>query len=79
LHVTMTYSEPDDNWIESDPFAYSKLHDAGYAVNGYQDDYGKRRYVLYRIKTTDGFVKVHDFETLQELQLMAKLLVEGGV
>ncbi len=74
----MTYSEPDDNWIESDPFAYRKLHDAGYSVGGYQDDYGKHRYVLYRTEGND-FTKVHDFETLQELQLMAKLLVEGGM
>ena len=76
----MTYSEPRDEWIESDPFAYTKLHDAGYAVGGYQYDDGSTRYVLYRVDKAKGeFAKIHDFETLQELQLMAKLLVDGGM
>jgi hypothetical protein len=77
----MTYSEPDEGWIESDPFSYAKLHEAGYAVGGYQDDDGSKRYVLYQVgrgKNSD-FRKVHDFATLQELQLMAKLLIEGGM
>lgn len=74
----MTSSDNDGGWIESDPFAYTKLHEAGYAVGGYQDDYGKTRYVLYR-RTLNEFSKVHDFETLQELQLMAKLLIDGGM
>ena len=73
----MTYSEPDDEWIESDPFSYAKLHEAGSAVGGYPDN-GKDRYVLYRIDkgTLD---KVHDFDSLQDLQLMARLLIEGGM
>jgi hypothetical protein len=73
----MTYSK-DGVWFVSDPFSYAKLHEAGYAMGGYVDDNGKDRYVLYRIdrQTLD---KVHDFETLQELQLMAKLLIEGGM
>ena len=73
----MTYSEPDDEWIESDPFSYAKLHEAGYAIGGYPDN-GKDRYVLYRIDkgTLD---KVHDFDSLQDLQLMARLLIEGGM
>lgn len=77
----MTYSEPKDEWIESDPFAYTKLHEAGYAVGGYNDDNGKHRYVLYRVEKDGGVEldKVHDFETLQELQLMAKLLINGGM
>ena len=74
----MTYSEPDDGWIESDPFSYIKLYEAGYSIGGYQDDEGKKRYVLYRVNH-DEFSKVHDFETLQDLQLMAKLLVNGGM
>jgi hypothetical protein len=74
----MTYSDNDEGWIESDPFAYTKLHEAGYAVGGYQDDYGKERFVLYR-RTLNEFTKVHDFETLQELQLMAKLILDGGM
>jgi hypothetical protein len=74
----MTYSDDDEGWIESDPFAYTKLHEAGYTVGGYQDDYGHVRYVLFRIKRGD-FEKIHDFETLQELQLMARLLIEGGM
>jgi len=77
----MTYSDNDEGWIESDPFAYTKLHEAGYAVGGYQDDYGKERFVLYRTGRGKNaeFTKVHDFETLQELQLMAKLLINGGM
>lgn len=74
----MTYSEPEDGWIDVDPFAYTKLHEAGYAVGGYQDDYGKTRYVLYR-RTLNEFAKVHDFDSLQELQLMAKLILDGGM
>jgi len=77
----MTYSEPEDGWLESDPFTYTKLHEAGYAVGGYQDDDDKQRYVLYQVgrgKNGD-FRKVHDFATLQELQLMARLLIEGGM
>jgi hypothetical protein len=75
----MTYSEPDEGWIESDPFAYTKLHEAGYAVGGYQDDYGKQRYVLYQVENRQDFRKVHDFDSLQDLQLMARLLIEGGM
>ena len=74
----MTYSERSE-WLESDPFSYAKLHEAGYAVGGYQDDDGKQRYVLYQVESRQDFRKVHDFETLQELQLMAKLLIEGGM
>ena len=76
----MTYSEPDDEWIESDPFSYAKLHEAGYAIGGYPDN-GKDRYVLYQVERGKNgkFTKVHDFATLQELQLMAKLLIEGGM
>lgn len=76
----MTYSEDaGDNWIVLDPFSYTKLHDAGYAVGGYQDDFGHTRYVLYRRSEGSAFTKVHDFETLQELQLMAKLILDGGM
>ena len=73
----MTYSDNEEGWVESDPFSYAKLHKAGYAIGGYPDN-GKDRYVLYRIDkgTLD---KVHDFETLQELHLMARLLIEGGM
>jgi hypothetical protein len=74
----MTYSDDDEGWIESDPFAYQKLYDAGYAMGGYISDNGKDRWVLYRIEN-QNLHKIHDFETLQELQLMAKLLVEGGL
>lgn len=73
----MTYSDNEGKWFESDPFSYSKLHDAGYAIGGYAYD-GKDRYVLYRIDK-QRLDKVHDFESLQELQLMAKLLVDGGM
>jgi hypothetical protein len=50
-------------------------------VGGYLDDDGKQRYVLYQVerKKNGDFRKVHDFATLQELQLMAKLLIEGGM
>ena len=77
----MTYSEPDEGWIESDPFSYAKLHDAGYAVGGYRNDFGKQRYVLYQVERGKNgkLTEVHDFATLQELQLMAKLLIEGGM
>ncbi len=78
----MTYSKSKDGvWIESDPFSYAKLHEAGYAIGGYQDDDGKQRYVLYQVERgkNGDFRKVHDFETLQELQLMARLLIEGGM
>jgi hypothetical protein len=76
----MTYSDRSE-WLESDPFSYTKLHEAGYAVGGYQDDDGKERYVLYQVERgkNGDFRKVHDFETLQELQLMAKLLIEKGM
>ena len=76
----MTYSDREE-WIESDPFSYTKLHNAGYAVGGYLDDDGKQRYVLYQVerKKNGDFRKVHDFETLQELHLMARLLIEGGM
>jgi len=73
----MTYSD-DGEWIEPDPFSYAKLHEAGYAMGGYVDDNGKDRYVLYRIDT-QKLDKVHDFESLQALQLMARLLIEGGM
>jgi len=73
----MTYSDNEGQWIESDPFSYAKLHEAGYAMGGYTDN-GKDRYVLYRIDK-GSLDKVHDFESLQELQLMARLLVEGGL
>lgn len=70
----------DKNWVASDPFSYTKLHEAGYAVGGYPDDNGTTRYVLYRVDRSEGkFAKVHDFESLQELQLMAKLLIDGGM
>jgi hypothetical protein len=77
----MTSSNNDGVWIESDPFTYTKLHDAGYSIGGYQDDDGKERFVLYQVERGKNgkFTKVHDFETLQELQLMAKLLIEGGM
>jgi hypothetical protein len=73
----MTYSDNEGQWFESDPFSYAKLHEAGYAIGGYPDN-GKDRYVLYRIDkgTLD---KVHDFDSLQDLQLMARLLIEGGM
>ena len=74
----MTYSDRSE-WLESDPFSYTKLHEAGYAVGGYQDDDGKQRYVLYQVESRQDFRKAHDFATLQELQLMAKLLIEGGM
>ena len=81
LRRTMTSSNNDGVWIESDPFTYTKLHDAGYSIGGYQDDDGKERFVLYQVERGKNgkFTKVHDFETLQELQLMAKLLIEGGM
>ena len=77
----MTSSDNDGVWIESDPFTYTKLHDAGYSIGGYQDDDGKERFVLYQVERGKNgkFTKVHDFETLQELQLMARLLIEGGM
>jgi len=78
----MTYSKSKDGvWIESDPFSYTKLHEAGYAIGGYVDDYNKERYVLYQVERgkNGDFRKVHDFETLQELHLMARLLIEGGM
>jgi hypothetical protein len=76
----MTYSKPKDEvWIEPDPFSYTKLHEAGYAVGGYQDDDGKQRYILYQVESRQDFRKVHDFATLKELLLMAKLLIEGGM
>jgi len=31
------------------------------------------------VENRQDFRKVHDFATLQELQLMAKLLIEGGM
>jgi hypothetical protein len=74
----MTYSDNEGKWFESDPFSYSKLHDAGYAIGGYMDDYGKDRFVLYRIDK-GSLDKVHDFESLEALQLMAKLLIDGGM
>jgi|688.fasta_scaffold02765_8 hypothetical protein len=75
----MTYSKPKDEvWIPN-PFSYTKLHEAGYAVGGYQDDDGKQRYILYQVESRQDFRKIHDFETLQELLLMAKLLIEGGM
>jgi hypothetical protein len=73
----MTYSDDEGQWFESDPFSYAKLHEAGYAMGGYTDN-GKDRYVLYRIDK-GTLEKVHDFESLQELQLMARLLIEGGM
>ena len=81
LRRTMTSSDNDGVWIESDPFTYTKLHDAGYSIGGYQDDDGKERFVLYQVERGKNgkFTKVHDFATLQELQLMAKLLIEGGM
>ena len=56
----MTYSDREE-WIESDPFSYTKLHNAGYAVGGYLDDDGKQRYVLYQVerKKNGDFRKVH--------------------
>jgi hypothetical protein len=77
----MTYSKPKDEWLESDPFSYIKLYEAGYSVGGYQDDDGKERFVLYQVGRGKNaeFTKVHDFETLQELQIMTKLLIEGGM
>lgn len=74
----MTSSEDNEGWFESDPFQYTKLHQAGYAVGGY-DYEGKHRYVLYRVETNQQFTKVHDFDSLQDLQLMAKLLIDGGM
>lgn len=75
----MTYSDNDKGWIESDPFSFTKLHDAGYAVGGYQDDNGTTRYVLYARGEGTEFRRVHDFDSLQDLQLMAKLLIDGGM
>ncbi len=72
----MTYSDGSE-WNEIDPFMYTKLYQAGYAVGGYLDDNGSKRYVLYR--GGEGFRKVHDFATLEELKNMSKLLIDGGM
>ena len=74
----MTSSDNDnDGWTRVEPFSYSKLHEAGYAIGGYSHE-GRDRYVLYRIDE-QRLDKVHDFESLEELQLMAKLLIDGGM
>ena len=74
----MTYSDNDEGFIPTYPFDYAKLHKAGYAMGGYMDDYGKDRWVLYR-NDKGNLDKVHDFESLEALQLMAKLLIDGGM
>ena len=74
----MTYSDGSE-WTEIYPSVYTKLHEAGYAVGGYQDDNGHKRYVLYKATNAEGFRKVHDFATLEELRNMSKLLIEGGM
>jgi len=73
----MTYSD-NEGFIPTYPFDYAKLHEAGYAMGGYTDDNGNDRWVLYRVDK-GSLDKVHDFESLEALQLMAKLLIDGGL
>jgi hypothetical protein len=70
-------SSDNEGFIPTYPLDYTKLHEAGYAIGGYVDD-GKDRWVLYRVDK-GNLDKVHDFESLEALQLMAKLLIDGGV
>jgi hypothetical protein len=63
-------------WVETPtPDMSRRLSAAGYSVGGYLDvENGKKpRFVLYR--TDPKFTKVHDFETIEELNNMLKLLL----
>jgi hypothetical protein len=61
----------DNGWV--DTFTYNRLYSAGYSVGGYLDK-GVARYVLYRADT-DTFERIHEFDSMKELNNMVKLLL----
>lgn len=63
--------EADNGWV--DTFTYKRLYKAGYSVGGYLDK-GVARYVLYRADT-DKFERIHEFDSMKELNNMVKLLL----
>lgn len=67
----------EDGWAENN-VTYHKLHAKGYSVGGYIDS-GVPKYVLYRIDGVKYFKyeTVHEFDSVEELELMVKLLLDG--
>ena len=72
--------EGEDGWVNSDSAVNKKLYAKGYSVGGYIDN-GVSKYVLYRTGTgtpQNGFKfeRVHEFDSIEELNNMLKLLLE---
>jgi hypothetical protein len=65
----------DNGWVDVNFNDTSiRLNKAGYSVGGYVDDDKVTKYVLYRA-TTDKFERVHEFDSIEELNNMIKLLL----
>ena len=64
--------EMDNGWVDTYSTASRRLHKAGYSVGGFVDK-GVPKYVLYRVD--DGFTRVHEFDSQEELNNMVKLLL----
>lgn len=70
--------EMDNGWVNTHSPVSKKLYAKGYSVGGYIDK-GVPKYVLYR--TTDdmgSFERVHEFNTVEGLNNMVKLLIAEG-
>jgi hypothetical protein len=66
----------EDGWVDSNSAVNSKLIRNGYSVGGYIDNL-KPKYVLYLV-SDGGFKRVHEFDSIEELNLMVKLLLDEG-
>ena len=62
----------DNGWMGT--LTYKKLYQAGYSVGGYVDK-GVAKYVLYRIDDNNKLERIHEFDSMKELNNMLKLIL----
>lgn len=65
-------TEIDNGWV--DTFTYNRLFKAGYSVGGFVDN-GVAKYVLYQADNDNKFERIHEFDSMKELNNMVKLLL----